>query len=72
MVKPGRFFKKARGHRPAITLHELTVLLAQEVAGVYDDQIQERSLAFEIPDGFERCDAAALEFQPMRAATGKW
>jgi hypothetical protein len=54
MMKPGRLFNEARGHRPAVAARELAVLPAQKIAGMDSDQVEEHRFAIQIANGFKR------------------
>lgn len=45
-----RFPEKAHRHLPARSLREAVILAAQEVAGMYGDEVQERSFALNIAE----------------------
>src|SRR6266851_4273210 len=64
--------EKSGEKRTPVAPREAAILAAKEVAGVYRDQIEERSLAFEVSDGFERRDWIVVHSQSSRMSRIMW
>lgn len=54
------FREKASRHSAAFPMREAVILAAEKVAGMHGDQIQERGLASDIADSFERLNGVVV------------